>query len=108
MKHQGPFMTIDEIANLPYRPCVGVMLVNRQGMIWVGRRLDTPNGWQMPQGGIVPDEDPCDAALREPCPRGAPSQHRLRCQAALPAPRSRRSPPPPRAAVPTVPPDCWE
>ncbi len=52
-------------ADLPYRPCVGVMLVNSSGMIWVGRRLDTPNGWQMPQGGIDEGERPCDAALRE-------------------------------------------
>lgn len=52
-------------ADLPYRPCVGVMLVNPSGMIWVGRRLDTPNGWQMPQGGIDEGERPCDAALRE-------------------------------------------
>lgn len=51
--------------DLPYRPCAGVMLVNRQGMIWVGRRLDTPNGWQMPQGGIDKGESPRDAALRE-------------------------------------------
>lgn len=50
---------------LPYRPCVGVMLINPDGMIWVGRRIDTPNGWQMPQGGIDDGESPRDAALRE-------------------------------------------
>ena len=43
-------------SHLPYRPCVGVMLVNAAGLIWVGRRIDTPNGWQMPQGGIDPGE----------------------------------------------------
>jgi putative (di)nucleoside polyphosphate hydrolase len=48
-----------------WRPCVGVMLVNRAGLVWVGRRIDTPDGWQMPQGGIDDGEDPRDAALRE-------------------------------------------
>ena len=52
-------------SHLPYRPCVGVMLVNAAGLIWVGRRIDTPNGWQMPQGGIDPGETPAVAALRE-------------------------------------------
>ncbi len=52
-------------SDLPYRPCVGVMLVNPAGMIWAGRRIDTPNGWQMPQGGIDKGESPCEAALRE-------------------------------------------
>lgn len=48
-----------------YRPCVGVMLINRNGLVWVGRRVDTPDGWQMPQGGIDPGETPEAAALRE-------------------------------------------
>ena len=52
-------------SDLPYRPCVGVMLVNADGMIWVGRRIDTPNGWQMPQGGIDDGETPDVAAMRE-------------------------------------------
>ena len=52
-------------SDLPYRPCVGVMLLNADGMIWVGRRMDTPNGWQMPQGGIDEGETPRVAALRE-------------------------------------------
>lgn len=51
--------------NLPYRPCVGIMLVNDRGQIWVGRRTDTPDAWQMPQGGIDKGEDPRGAALRE-------------------------------------------
>lgn len=50
---------------LPYRPCVGVVLVNTQGLIFGGERLDTPGAWQMPQGGIDPDETAQDAALRE-------------------------------------------
>lgn len=50
---------------LPYRPCAGVMLINRAGLVWVGRRIDTPDGWQMPQGGIDIGEDARDAAMRE-------------------------------------------
>ncbi len=51
---------------LPYRPGVGVMLINSTGLIWAGLRLDSTSGaWQMPQGGIEPDETPRAAALRE-------------------------------------------
>jgi putative (di)nucleoside polyphosphate hydrolase len=50
---------------LPYRPCVGVMLIARSGQVFVGRRLDTPDAWQMPQGGIDEGETPEAAALRE-------------------------------------------
>ncbi|QYU66863.1 RNA pyrophosphohydrolase [Leptolyngbya sp. 15MV] len=50
-----------------YRPCVGVMLVNADGLAFVGRRIDNKEGdwWQMPQGGVDPGEDPREAALRE-------------------------------------------
>lgn len=52
--------------SLPYRPCVGVTLVNHAGLIWAGRRLDsTAEAWQMPQGGIDAGEKPRAAALRE-------------------------------------------
>ena len=52
--------------DLPYRPCVGVMLMNEEGLVFVGRRIDqTVEGWQMPQGGIDLGEDPKTAALRE-------------------------------------------
>ncbi|MCP5403138.1 MAG: RNA pyrophosphohydrolase [Novosphingobium sp.] len=53
--------------NLPYRPCVGVMLVNADGMAFVGKRIDNKEGdwWQMPQGGIDKGEDIREAALRE-------------------------------------------
>ncbi|MBC9031653.1 RNA pyrophosphohydrolase [Sphingomonas sp. JC676] len=55
-----------DIASLPYRPCAGVMLINREGRVFVGQRLDsTLEAWQMPQGGIDPGEDPLDAAYRE-------------------------------------------
>jgi putative (di)nucleoside polyphosphate hydrolase len=59
-------MTPDQIAALPYRPCVGVMLVNAAGHVFVGQRIDTQQpAWQMPQGGIDPGEDARTAALRE-------------------------------------------
>ena len=54
-----------------YRPCVGIMLLNPQGLVWVGRRFQKQNDdgvghwWQMPQGGIDGNEDPAAAALRE-------------------------------------------
>jgi len=53
--------------DLPYRPCVGVMLVNAEGKAFVGKRIDNKEGdwWQMPQGGVDPGEDLADAALRE-------------------------------------------
>jgi putative (di)nucleoside polyphosphate hydrolase len=52
--------------DLPYRPCVGVMLFNRDGLVFVGRRIDqTVEGWQMPQGGIDDGETPAEAAFRE-------------------------------------------
>ena len=58
--------------NLPYRPCVGVALVNREGRVFVGHRkrrrdgerLDT-HAWQMPQGGVDDGEAPLEAAKRE-------------------------------------------
>lgn len=52
--------------DLPYRPCVGLMLINAEGKVFVGRRIDqTVEGWQMPQGGIDKGETPEQAALRE-------------------------------------------
>ena len=59
-------MTPGQIAALPYRPCVGVMLVNGQGRVFVGQRRDRfQEAWQMPQGGIDKGEDAQAAALRE-------------------------------------------
>jgi putative (di)nucleoside polyphosphate hydrolase len=52
--------------SLPYRPCAGVMLMNRDGQVFVGQRLDsTLEAWQMPQGGIDEGEEAIDAAVRE-------------------------------------------
>ena len=49
-----------------YRPCAGIMLVNRQGKVFVARRLDgTADAWQMPQGGVDEGEAAEAAALRE-------------------------------------------
>jgi len=59
-------MTADEIAKLPYRPCVGLMVVNPDGKVFVGQRVDRDqDAWQMPQGGIDPGESVREAALRE-------------------------------------------
>jgi len=63
-------MTPDDIAKLPYRPCVGIMLANADGKVFVGERIDAPRlgtatAWQMPQGGVDKGEDPRAAALRE-------------------------------------------
>ncbi len=51
--------------SLPYRPCVGIALFNAQGNVFVGERVDTPQAWQMPQGGIDAGEDIETAAFRE-------------------------------------------
>jgi len=48
-----------------YRRGVGIMLLDPRKRIFVGRRIDTPGAWQMPQGGIDNGEDPRSAALRE-------------------------------------------
>ena len=49
-----------------YRKCVGMMILNNQNEILVGKRLDHPSGyWQMPQGGIDKDEVPEKAVWRE-------------------------------------------
>lgn len=59
------------MSDLPYRPNVGAVLFNKDGLIFVARRADLPNaegapgGWQLPQGGIDADEDPRGAVLRE-------------------------------------------
>ena len=57
--------------DLPYRPCVGVMVLNRAGLAFIGRRIEGPehidaiHAWQMPQGGIDKGEAAWPAALRE-------------------------------------------
>ncbi len=59
-------MTLEHAATLPYRPCVGIMMINPSGLIFAAQRIDSPTpAWQMPQGGIDPGENPGLAALRE-------------------------------------------
>ncbi|MDQ0457384.1 RNA pyrophosphohydrolase [Rhizobium paknamense] len=66
-------MTPIKAEDLPYRPCVGIMVLNSQGLVWAGRRIPLENSeydgspqlWQMPQGGIDEGEDPLAAAYRE-------------------------------------------
>jgi putative (di)nucleoside polyphosphate hydrolase len=59
------------MSDLPYRDNVGAVLFNRDGLVFVARRADLPNaegtagGWQLPQGGMDPGEDPREAVLRE-------------------------------------------
>ncbi|MDB5720622.1 MAG: pyrophosphohydrolase [Alphaproteobacteria bacterium] len=55
-----------ERETLPYRPAAGIMLLNRDGKVFVAQRLDSSlEAWQMPQGGLDKGEDPEDGALRE-------------------------------------------
>jgi putative (di)nucleoside polyphosphate hydrolase len=57
--------------SLPYRPCAGLTVINREGLVFIGRRksgpehIDETHVWQMPQGGIDEGEEPYKAALRE-------------------------------------------
>jgi putative (di)nucleoside polyphosphate hydrolase len=60
--------------DLPYRPCVGIMVLNADGLVWAGKRISNndrdeykhePFKWQIPQGGIDKGEDPEPASLRE-------------------------------------------
>jgi putative (di)nucleoside polyphosphate hydrolase len=57
--------------SLPYRPCAGITVLNRDGLVFIGRRasgpehIDLTHVWQMPQGGIDGGEDPYEGALRE-------------------------------------------
>jgi putative (di)nucleoside polyphosphate hydrolase len=61
----------ETFAHLPLRPCVGVVLINRDGLVWIGKRIPKWDGdvsehrWQMPQGGIDEGESPEEAAFRE-------------------------------------------
>ncbi|MGE3149661.1 MAG: RNA pyrophosphohydrolase [Pseudorhodoplanes sp.] len=64
-------MSKSKSPSLPYRPCVGVCVINHDGLIFIGRRrtgpeqIDERHAWQMPQGGIDDGEDPYAASLRE-------------------------------------------
>jgi putative (di)nucleoside polyphosphate hydrolase len=64
-------MTKDRYEDLPYRACVGMTVLNRDGHVFIGRRTNGPehvdaiHSWQMPQGGVDDGEDLYEAALRE-------------------------------------------
>ena len=64
-------MSLIDPNTLPYRPCVGIVLLNAEGRVWLGRRFEDlvsqeyHHRWQMPQGGIDKGEDPKVAAFRE-------------------------------------------
>lgn len=71
MQRTDKSLNKSQARELPYRPCVGVMVLNRKGLAFIGRRsegpehMDETHCWQMPQGGIDKGEDPWPAALRE-------------------------------------------
>ncbi len=60
-----------DFSHLPYRPCVGIVLISRDGLVWTGQRIGKWTGdrsdqrWQLPQGGIDEGESPAEAAVRE-------------------------------------------
>ena len=64
---------VERAEDLPYRPCVGIMVLNADNRVWAGRPTVTGDSeldgssqlWQMPQGGIDKGEDPLEAAYRE-------------------------------------------
>jgi len=59
-------MTARDARKLPYRRCIGAFLINRHGRVLVGQRADRQEpAWQLPQGGIEPNETPRQAVLRE-------------------------------------------
>lgn len=62
---RGMTITLKPIDQPRYRSGVGIMLLNHQNEILVGRRIRLEDAWQMPQGGIEPGEEPRAAALRE-------------------------------------------
>lgn len=68
-KHH-PATHVKEFEALPYRPCVGAVLFNPAGLVWVGKRIpksgdNLVDAWQMPQGGIDEGENPEEAVVRE-------------------------------------------
>ena len=58
--------TLEPYDKRPYRPCVGIFLLNKDGYVFAGRRIDSrAEAWQMPQGGIDVGESPLEACMRE-------------------------------------------
>jgi len=56
---------MSKLKELPYRNGVGIMLINDNKKIFVGKRIDNKSAWQMPQGGVDQDENIVDAVKRE-------------------------------------------
>ena len=67
MASAPPRLTVSRHGPPPgYRPCVGLILINPAGLLFIGeRRGPVADAWQLPQGGIDPAEEPRDAARRE-------------------------------------------
>ena len=63
---QTPSLPTAPYEQRPYRPCVGIFLLNNDGLVFAGRRIDSrAEAWQMPQGGIDAGESPLQACMRE-------------------------------------------
>ena len=59
-------MSLNKLRNLPLRLGVGIVLLNCNNKVFVGKRIDNPaNYWQMPQGGVDKNENLLNAAKRE-------------------------------------------
>ena len=59
-------MSLNKFKNLPLRLGVGIVLLNSDNKVFVGKRIDNPvNFWQLPQGGVDKNEDLLCAANRE-------------------------------------------
>ena len=64
--NQAPSLPTAPYEQRPYRPCVGIFLLNKDGLVFAGRRIDSrAEAWQMPQGGIDAGESPLQACMRE-------------------------------------------
>ena len=64
--NQTPSLSTTPYEQRPYRPCVGIFLLNNDGLVFAGRRIDSrAEAWQMPQGGIDAGESPLQACMRE-------------------------------------------
>ena len=63
---QTPSLPTAPYEQRPYRPCVGIFLLNNDGLVFAGRRIESrAEAWQMPQGGIDAGESPLQACMRE-------------------------------------------
>ena len=64
--NQTPSLPTAPYEQRPYRPCVGIFLLNNNGLAFPVRRIDSrAEAWQMPQGGIDTGESPLQACMRE-------------------------------------------